>query len=219
MMTIIAVLVALLVPAVQMARSHARIAQCMNNQKQLALAIISYEGAKGHFPGYANNIYVAGQPAAAISAGKLGGGDPAVHRPPGFVGGTVEDQRLAERHAVPHRAVRVNEFVCPSDASNPGSTLAALSYAVNVGGPTFGEQGVFRDLTLPTAVPISMSNIAAPSRRPLITDNPYQAVRTSHVWQSRRSRFGPPDARATPRTSPRTSLASSGLTLPPLRAW
>ena len=59
-MTIIAVLVALLLPAVLIARSYARAAQCMNNQSQLALAIIAYEGAKTHFPGYANNIYVPG---------------------------------------------------------------------------------------------------------------------------------------------------------------
>jgi hypothetical protein len=71
--------------------------------------------------------------------------------------------------------------------------LGALSYAVNIGQgpyqtPPFADNdptthlGVFRDLTLAGAVPISMSNVTAPSRRPLISDIPYQGRITGTAW-------------------------------------
>ena len=47
---IISILIGMLLPAVQMARSAARAAQCRNNLKQLSLAVAEHETHLGHYP-------------------------------------------------------------------------------------------------------------------------------------------------------------------------
>lgn len=77
---IIGVLVALLLPAVQSAREAARRMQCLNNQKQIVLAMLSYEDIHNKFPagrlgsdGFVppNNVVNCGEPDGSIGLNLL----------------------------------------------------------------------------------------------------------------------------------------------------
>jgi prepilin-type N-terminal cleavage/methylation domain-containing protein/prepilin-type processing-associated H-X9-DG protein len=139
--TIIGILIALLLPAVQIAREAARRMQCSNNQKQMTLAMLSFEQANKVFP-----------------AGRLGcdtSSAPECAKPPrntGFSGASVFAQILPQLDMQPicdsldlndkavgypiwaftwpvnnwyvdtrpvGLAARPSVFVCPSDLANP----------------------------------------------------------------------------------------------------
>ncbi|MEI8372044.1 MAG: DUF1559 domain-containing protein [Planctomycetota bacterium] len=54
--TILGMLMALLMPVISAAREAARRTQCTNNQRQLGIAMLQYEGSRKSFPGWRNTV-------------------------------------------------------------------------------------------------------------------------------------------------------------------
>ncbi len=120
---IIAVLIALLLPAVQAAREAARRAQCVNNMKQLGLAIMNYESGNGALP-------PSGMSFNTGSATPLfnDGGYSALARALQYIEGTTVFNTI--NFSFPYNSSNLcnvtaftsamNSFVCPSAARQPG---------------------------------------------------------------------------------------------------
>ncbi len=157
--TIIGMLMALLLPAVQSARESGRRASCQNNQKQIALALLMYEGDNKQFPGYRNRIGLPNATSYLI-------GSWVVPILPGLERADIY-RNWQNGNAT---AVYLKVLVCPSDPPDAvSSTSTWLSYVVNCGRPDSNgvepgsapqANGVFfnHDVTIsPTSRPPTMS--------------------------------------------------------------
>jgi len=163
---IIAILIGLLLPAVQKVRDAAARMQSQNNLKQLGLALHNFEGANNRFPGMAA--------ASGANGSSFGWSVHAQLLPyieqenlgrqldlnqPLFTGvfpvpGLTINPPFAAAAATP-----VKTFLCPGDGQNPlfttvtgGGTQAGTNYVVNLGsglaGPGAGPNGY--DTRFPT---------------------------------------------------------------------
>lgn len=137
---IIGLLFALLLPAVQSAREAARRAQCVNNFKQIGLAVQGYAASCGAFPpidlptGRTRNGQWSGHyhsPLARILPG-LELMD--TYNATNFEGIPTDGQMLSANVTV--MTLAVNTFLCPSDAGGGVSGYGRVNYRFNLG-PTY----------------------------------------------------------------------------------
>ena len=140
---IIAVLIALLLPAVQAAREAARRAQCINNLKQLGLAVHNYVSATNGFPplwgsfanpGYGQPLDQGGWPlnwAVAIC--------PYLEQTPLYnaSNNAVNGGAWDPANLVTLSSTKINSLICPSESIKTGPWVATsfTSYHANMGGP------------------------------------------------------------------------------------
>jgi prepilin-type N-terminal cleavage/methylation domain-containing protein/prepilin-type processing-associated H-X9-DG protein len=141
---IIAVLIALLLPAVQAAREAARRAQCVNNMKQIGLALHNYHSIQDTFPlgaskGYHDiGVYQAKQnwSAHALMLPQLE--QLAVYNSINFNFGMDEGVTTFICQIVNSTAVytQIRGFLCPSDPNSGGSYVYSNNYFASVGTTT-----------------------------------------------------------------------------------
>ena len=131
---IIAVLIALLLPAVQAAREAARQAQCVNNLKQLGIALHNYHDVNGAFPvdrfnGPVFGSYTYGLDCYSAMVRLL----PFMEQNPtyGTFNFNVDNNNAGNTTGI---GVSVASFLCPSDTTERVPVgWAATNYAVSEG--------------------------------------------------------------------------------------
>ena len=130
---IIAILVALLLPAVQQAREAARRSQCVNNLKQIGLALQNYHESNQKFPpGYVSTFDNMGNdlgPGWGWAARLL----PVLDQKPLY--GTIRlDQPIEAVTNIKARTMSIKVYLCPSDSVRERWTASTHDSVGNVTG-------------------------------------------------------------------------------------
>lgn len=134
---IIGILVGLVLPAVQGARETARRARCINNLKQLGLALASYQGLNGVYPSL-DYKSIPGDPTSFAAAyySPLAQMLPQLEQTPlfnaiNFTWKADDGYTMYANRTV--MTTQVGVFLCPSDATTPVPGFGRDSYRFNAG--------------------------------------------------------------------------------------
>ncbi len=182
-LSIIAVLLALLFPAIQYARESARRATCVSNLKQIMTALQCYEGTNRCFP-------------PSPSWGSYGVHSailPYIEMQPVY--DLIDPNVMVDQAGPEIRGQRIEIYICPSDGSSGTFPHAApTNYAGNGGSGVqiFGYNGLFRPIESPwkkyesgpvraAEVSDGLSNTAAFAEI-LVGDNSQHRLRTN--WKT-----------------------------------
>jgi prepilin-type N-terminal cleavage/methylation domain-containing protein/prepilin-type processing-associated H-X9-DG protein len=181
--TIIGMLMALVLPAINAVRENARRTACANNMDQIAMGAFNYAVSRGSFPGYRGNRAGSGSQVLDVSW--------FVAIAPQLEQSVIKDRYeafLTGQSPFPYVAFAT----CPSDAPEqltptPNNPISYLAYVANAGRPDRNTappdneaNGVFHDLRHPKSKKVSSPLEDGDSNTLMLTEN-IQATKWSSV--------------------------------------
>lgn len=164
---ILATLMVLLVPTVQSVRESARRTSCINNQRQLTLAVLGFGETNGFVPGWRNELRISGTfiaPAWPVVILPFADMLPLYGRISGTTGTGYTGFGAIPFGSTSGTGMYVASFNCPSRTPDPGlgDRKASIAYAGNCGSGSNNRRydGVMLDTSGTNAAGIRLGRVS-----------------------------------------------------------